>query len=153
MLGYITRKEFLIVLFLFSLSAVVLSNQSSHPDLESDSDSLKVLIESFQVEYLKSDFDKKTYPSIVRMFVSTLHSKSGKLFTKMDYRGYGSEVVEVTTQLYKNYYKQKIMLYNYNNRGYLYISLKDAQNRRGFLQIHIPLGNLSDNKIRVRRKH
>jgi hypothetical protein len=58
------------------------------------------------------------------------------------YKGFGSDLIEVSNDLVNKFYSQKIRLINFNNWGYINLSLKNALNSQGFLQFRIPYGNL-----------
>lgn len=68
-----------------------------------------------------------------------------------EYKGFGSDLYEVSNELVTEYYNKKILIYNFYNTGFLFISLKDAQNTNGLLQIRIPFGNMHRMFDKVKR--
>lgn len=59
-----------------------------------------------------------------------------------EYKGPGSDMIEISGAFFKKYFAQKITVFNFYDLGFVYLSVIDAQSSQGFIQFMIPFGNL-----------
>jgi hypothetical protein len=119
----------------------------------SSQDSLQAIVDTVRTGFL-ADYRKNRHEiADVSLSLNSLFSQSAIFLISLDYKGYGSDLYEVSRELVDQYYSRKIKLYSYNDRGFLYLSLKDARNNNGLLQIRIPLGNLRELYDKHKHKH
>jgi hypothetical protein len=115
-------------------------------------DSLSAVLDSVQTGFLADVRDNKHKQALVSISLGSLLPENGLFVFINEYKGFGSDLYEVSTELVNTYYNREILLYNFYDRGYVFISLKDAQNRNGLLQIRIPFDNLRNLYDKYKRK-
>jgi len=52
-----------------------------------------------------------------------------------------NDIYLISMELYKKYYANDILLWNYRDSAYLFLDIKNMQNKRGLIQLQIPLSN------------
>ena len=104
-------------------------------------DSLVIVSDTVKTGFW-TDFINRQNHSENPLFLVRMNIKGGLPIINNEYKGFGSDLYEVSSKFIIKYYSKRIPLFNYNNQGFVFLSLKDAQNSLGILQFRIPFGNL-----------
>ncbi|MFO7660924.1 MAG: hypothetical protein R6V77_08420 [Candidatus Cloacimonadaceae bacterium] len=95
---------------------------------------------------LESGFLADLYKSRVQtenpLFLVTMNVSMVIPLSAFEYKGPGSDMIEMSGSFFKKYFAQKITVFNFYDLGFVYLSVIDAQSSQGFIQFMIPFGNL-----------
>lgn len=131
----------IVLLYMLALTPELLPAKMRHNYVFPLVDSLIAPPDTIKASFW-TDYQKNQHiPAKVSLSLNSLFAGTSFPWLNLEYKGIGSDWIDVSRELVDTYYSNRILLYRFREHGFVYLSLKDAQNSQGLLQIRIPFGN------------